>query len=266
MDGTGVLMRAAEVEGRAGKQPDGSSTTREVKLCTMWSAEEGTPVRDAGSVSYSAAIERAARRVMLGDGAPWIWKLATEHFFDAVQIVYLFHAKQKLSDVGKSIYGATSDLANAWASVRHGELDTGKLRAIVAALAVHANACDDARRCIGYIWTNRHRMKYSQFPTRRGCAPRRASKRLGARSPSARASSGVVCTGRSPVPTSRFVAASLPAASRSSGRGGPSGGGPRDLHLTILTCTQGFRPIARRSARHRRGCYRTPRYSWRSTR
>ena len=38
---------------RPGKQPDGSSKTREVKLVTIWSAEgrdkEGTPVRDAGS-------------------------------------------------------------------------------------------------------------------------------------------------------------------------------------------------------------------------
>jgi hypothetical protein len=201
MDGTGVPMCASELEGREGKQPDGTSKTREGKLCTIWSAEgrdeAGTPVRDAGSVTYSAAIERAAqrdtdeqpsafaarvereatrrgfdraaRRVVLGDGAPWIWNLATEHCSDAVQIVDRFHAKQKLSDVGKSIYGATSDLAKAWASVRHDELDTGKLRAIVAALAVHAHACDDARKGIGYIWTNRHRMKYSHFHTQGLC-------------------------------------------------------------------------------------------------
>ena len=70
--------------------------------------EEGTPVRDAGSITDSAAIESAARRetddaasevaararreatrrgfdraprqVVLGDGAPWIWNVATEHF------------------------------------------------------------------------------------------------------------------------------------------------------------------------------------------
>ena len=51
MDGTAVPMRAAELEGRAGKQPDGSAKTREVKLCTVWSAEgrdeEGIPVRTA---------------------------------------------------------------------------------------------------------------------------------------------------------------------------------------------------------------------------
>ena len=52
MDGTGVPVRTEEVVDRAGKQPDGSAKTREVKLVTVWSAEgrdeEGTPVRDAG--------------------------------------------------------------------------------------------------------------------------------------------------------------------------------------------------------------------------
>ena len=39
MDGTGVPVRPAEVEGRRGKQPDGSAKTREVKLATTWTAE-----------------------------------------------------------------------------------------------------------------------------------------------------------------------------------------------------------------------------------
>ena len=32
-----------------------------------------------------------------------------------------------------------------------------------------SNACDAARKGIGYIWTNRHRMKYSQFHTQALC-------------------------------------------------------------------------------------------------
>ena len=45
--------------GRAGKQPDGSAKTREVKLVLVWTAERrdcktGSPERDAGSVSGSA--------------------------------------------------------------------------------------------------------------------------------------------------------------------------------------------------------------------
>jgi hypothetical protein len=64
MDGTGIPMRSSELKGRTGKQSDGSAKTREVKLCTVWSAEgrdeNDTPVRDPGSVTYSAAIETAA--------------------------------------------------------------------------------------------------------------------------------------------------------------------------------------------------------------
>jgi hypothetical protein len=64
MDGTGVPMRAAEVAGRAGKQLDGSAKTREAKVVAMWTAEsrdaENKPVRDLGSITYSAAIESAA--------------------------------------------------------------------------------------------------------------------------------------------------------------------------------------------------------------
>ena len=66
LDGTGVPVRPSEVEGRPGKQPDGSARTREVKLVTVWTAESrdkrGRPVRDPGSVSYNAAVESAAGR------------------------------------------------------------------------------------------------------------------------------------------------------------------------------------------------------------
>jgi hypothetical protein len=195
LDGTGVPMRASELQGRDGKQPDGTAKTREVKLCTVWSAEgrddEGTPVRDEGSVTYSAAIEsaasrdtdvhpsefaqravreatrrafdRAPRRAALGDGAPWIWNLATEHFPNAIQIVDRFHAKQHLSDVSKSIFGATSDLAREWARQRHGELDAGDVEAVLQALRIHADTDEEARKCVEYVTTNRARMRYAEF-------------------------------------------------------------------------------------------------------
>jgi hypothetical protein len=195
MDGTGVPVRKEELVGRPGKQPDRSAKTREVKLVTIWSAEgrdkEGIPVRDVGSISYSAAIEsaaqkdtdettsefaarvareatrrgfeRAARQAVLGDGAKWIWNLADEHFPDAVQIVDRFHAKQHLSDVAKSIYGAGSDLAQQWSRERHDELDAGKIDAILEALRQHSPQDDEARKCIDYIERNRERMRYPEF-------------------------------------------------------------------------------------------------------
>jgi hypothetical protein len=195
MDGTGVPARSEELEGRDGKQEDGTSRTREAKLCTVWSAEgrdkEGTPVRDIGSVSYTAAIEsaamrdtdktisefaqrvvreagrrgfdRARRRVVLGDGAPWIWNIATELFPDAIQIVDRFHAKEHLSTVAKAIWGPTSELGRKWGEQRHEDLDAGATDAILGALATHARSNDEARKCIGYVETNRSRMRYPEF-------------------------------------------------------------------------------------------------------
>ena len=195
MDGTGVPMRASELAGRAGKQPDGSAKTREVKLCTVWTAEagddDGNPVRDPGSVTYSAAIESAAsrdtdeqpsdfaqrvdrearrrgfdqapRRVVLGDGAVWIWNLADEQFPGAIQIVDLYHAKGHLWEVAKAIYGAGSDLGEQWAKQRRDELDEGQLDAVLAALRVHAQANHAARKGLDYVTRNQNRMRYPEF-------------------------------------------------------------------------------------------------------
>jgi hypothetical protein len=193
VDGTGIPVRRSELVGRKGRQPDGSAKTREVKLCTVWSAEsrdkEGRPTRDEGSVTYSAAIESAAarttddapfaqrvlreatrrgfdtaeRRVVLGDGAHWIWNLSGEYFPGAVEIVDRFHAKERLSDVSKAIYGAGSELGRQWAKERHDELDEGRLDDLIHVLDIHASSCDEARKCRDYISENRKRMQYPEF-------------------------------------------------------------------------------------------------------
>src|SRR5215469_4587695 len=195
MDGTGIPLRAEELAGRTGKQPDGSAKTGEVKLCTIWSAEsrdeQGIPVRDPGSVTYSAALEsasttdtaaersafaqrvwreatrrrfcKAPRRVVLGDGAVWIWNIAEDQFPDAIQIVDRFHAKQHLSDLAKALYGPTAPQAAKWAHRRQEELDTGKFPALLTAIRRQLPRSDEARRCLHYFQTNRERMRYPEF-------------------------------------------------------------------------------------------------------
>ena len=201
IDGTGIPLRAEELAGRTGKQSDGSAKSREVKLCTVWSAEardeHDIPVRDEGSVTYSAAIESAAtpdtasqrsefsqrvwreatrrrftqaqRPVVLGDGAPWIWNVADELFPQARQIVDRFHAKEHLSSLAKTLYGPTDPRAPAWAQRRHQELDTGRFNALLAAVRRHASTCEDARRTLHYFQTNRPRMRYPEFHAQSLC-------------------------------------------------------------------------------------------------
>jgi hypothetical protein len=195
IDGTGVPMRASELTGRTGKQLDGSARTREVKLCTVWSAEgrdaDQRPVRDAGSVSYSAAIEsaatldgdevpsaftqrvqrEAARRrftdanctVGIGDGAPWIWKIAQELFPRAIQIVDRFPVKEHLTLAAGAIYGADNAQMKKWAIRRFEELDSGRLTDLLRALRRHADHNEEARKCFHYIHKNRDRMRYGRF-------------------------------------------------------------------------------------------------------
>lgn len=200
MDGTGVPMRTAELEGRIGKQADGSAKTREVKLVTIWTAEsrdgEGKPVRDQGSVTYSAAIEsakitdtaqtlsefsqrvsreasrrefdKAEHQVVLGDGAAWIWNIAGELFPKATQIVDRFHAKEHLSDVTKIIWGPESEIGKDWLQQRYNELDSGNLDQLIDSFATHKHY-PEVKRCIKYIKQNRHRMRYAYFHDQRLC-------------------------------------------------------------------------------------------------
>jgi hypothetical protein len=195
MDGTGVPMRPAEVTDRIGKQPDGSAKTREAKVVTVWTAESrdeaGKPVRDPGSITYSAAIESAAvvdtslkrsdlaervlreatrrgfteapRCAVLGDGSSWIWNTATELFPQAIQILDRYHAKEALHRTAQSIFGATSADAKPWATARCTELDDGKLQAIISGLRAPIGACNEAAKCATYIIRNRRRMRYPKF-------------------------------------------------------------------------------------------------------
>jgi hypothetical protein len=77
--------------------------------------EEGYPLRDVDSTNYVGGIEsaeafgrrlyaeawrrgwaRADQKVVLGDGAEWIWNQADLHFPEAAQIVDLYHAREHL--------------------------------------------------------------------------------------------------------------------------------------------------------------------------
>jgi hypothetical protein len=134
VDGTGVPMVAEELEGRPGKQEDGSAKTREVKLGAIFTQtktdEEGLPVRDHASTTYVGSFEgapdfgsriraeglrrglaRAWQVVFIGDGAAWIWELAQVNFPSAIFILDLYHALERLHTLCAGLYGEDSPWA-----------------------------------------------------------------------------------------------------------------------------------------------------------
>ncbi|MGH3222661.1 MAG: ISKra4-like element ISDesp4 family transposase, partial [Streptosporangiaceae bacterium] len=191
IDGTGVPMRTAETAGRDGKGEDGRARTREAKLCCAFTQttldEDGRPVRDPRSSSYLATFAPAAgfgtlmaaearRRgaghvrqlTVLGDGAVWIWNLASQHFPEATQIVDLFHAREHLHDLAKMLAFMLGDQHDGWLAARLAELDAGDTAAITAAARVFPLAGSKAAErdtALGYFETNAPRMRYQHFRT-----------------------------------------------------------------------------------------------------
>jgi hypothetical protein len=191
MDGTGVPVVKKETVGRPGKIAGQPAHTREVKLgCvftqTTWD-QEGYAIRDPESTTYTGAIEtavefgkrmyreawkrgwsRAKKKVVIGDGAEWIWNLVAEHFPDALQIVDLYHARQHLWDVARQLYPQAEVQQRAWMKVQQKRLlDKGKIQKLVDALrSIHAanpQVAEKIRSESDYFERNSERMHYPKF-------------------------------------------------------------------------------------------------------
>lgn len=190
MDGTGVPMVRRETQGRKGRGEDGKAKTREAKLGCVFTQtatdKEGRPVRDEKSTSYVGGIEEAgpfgkriyaeavrrglnhARRlVVIGDGAPWIWGIADLHFPGAIQIVDLYHALERLAEVGKTVCGTESRNWKEWAESRGKALKRGDVESVIRTLRRFRPRGPKAKsavcNAIEYFHRNRERMRYGKF-------------------------------------------------------------------------------------------------------
>ena len=189
IDGTGVPVTARETAGREGKGEDGRARTREVKLAVFFNQteldDEGYPVRDRASSSYIASFETAGvfadlvkaegiRRgadhvrqlTFIGDGAAWIWNLVTSKFPEATCIVDLYHAREHLHSLARSLEFMLLNHYSEWLQARLEDLDYGYIDGIVAAtreyplIGVKKDEIDTA---LGYFENNAPRMRYHWF-------------------------------------------------------------------------------------------------------
>jgi hypothetical protein len=191
MDGTGVPVVKKETLGRKGKTDGQPAHTREAKLgCvftqTTWDAE-GFAIRDPHSTTYTGAIEtaeefgkriyreawkrgwsRAKKKVVIGDGAEWIWNLVAEQFPEAMQIVDLYHARQHLWEVARKLYPNDEGKQRAWMKVHQKRLlDKGKIKKLVDALCsidtVNPEVAEKIQTEAEYFERNAQRMRYPKF-------------------------------------------------------------------------------------------------------
>jgi len=192
IDGTGVPVTSKETAGRDGKGEDGRARTREVKMAVFFTQdtldEDGYPVRDRASSSYIATFEPAAafqrlvraegiRRgadhvrqlTIIGDGAAWIWNLAAATFPEATHIVDLYHAREHLHSLTRSLEFMLGDRKDEWLAARLEDLDYGYIDGIEAAVRTYpleGVKNDEVERELGYFLHNAPRMRYRWFRSR----------------------------------------------------------------------------------------------------
>ena len=193
MDGVQVPVVAAETEGRTGRIEGQRARTRECKLGCVFTQTtvdgEGWPIRDPDSTTYAGAIETAEEfgfriyteawrrgwewattKVVIGDGAVWIWNLADQHFPGAIQIVDLYHARQHLWKIAALLHPQDPVAKKLWMVPMKDLLDDGNIEPLVMHLreiaASHDNADDLAQEVLKeaeYFATNADRMRYPEF-------------------------------------------------------------------------------------------------------
>ncbi len=189
MDGTGVPVTDADTAGRRGKTSP-QARTREVKLGCVFTQtscdEQSRPVRDEDSTSYSGAIEdaasfgrriyseacrrgwsRARQKVVIADGAPWIWNISHEYFPGAIEIVDLYHAREHLWELAAKLFPQDEKRRRSWARRLNKKLDSGRIEQLVAALrrieVEDAELTHQLALEAEYFERNAKRMRYRAF-------------------------------------------------------------------------------------------------------
>jgi len=189
IDATGIPVVQKETVGRQGK--DGHPARhRDAKLgCvftqTTWD-QEGYAIRDPDSTSYVGSIEtaeefgkriyleawkrgwsRAQKKVVLGDGAEWIWNIADLQFPGAIQIVDLYHARQHLWDLARKLHPNQEPELRRWMMIHQAMLDKGDIENLVPTLRLidssNAELADFIRTTADYFETHAQRMRYPEF-------------------------------------------------------------------------------------------------------
>lgn len=109
--------------------------------------------------------------VVLGDGAEWIWNLASL-IANRVEILDWYHADEHISEVARTLYGEGTDKAEKFRAVQLERLADDGVDDVIEALqflAPHQRSAAKKKalgELEGYLTKNRLRMQYKSFKAR----------------------------------------------------------------------------------------------------
>lgn len=105
---------------------------------------------------------------VIGDGAAWIWHLATHDYARAAHIVDWYHAKQHLCAAAELLFPTAPDQAHAWLLLHEDLLYLGQADAIADRLYLAAALANPVLKATletaaGYFADHYQRMQYQDF-------------------------------------------------------------------------------------------------------
>jgi hypothetical protein len=105
------------------------------KIIIGW---QGEPVEFGRRLHWEAqqgGLGRARAKLVVGDGAPWIWNLAQDRWAGATELLDFYHAAQHLWDLGQALHGKDEAAAAQWVEPRRHQLRHGQEKQLLAEIA-----------------------------------------------------------------------------------------------------------------------------------
>lgn len=126
----------------------------------------GDPGIDRNKKTPYPYIDHYKRKVIIGDGARWIWRWAEDFHSDALQILDFFHAVEKLGIYAVAEF-ADDKLRGKWLDQQKLRLKNNQVKDIIEELQAHkagnTKAAGLLKEVVGYYQSNSSRMDYKTY-------------------------------------------------------------------------------------------------------
>jgi hypothetical protein len=162
---TGVYYRQEQ----AGRTAGGRGMLDE-KIVIGW---QGEPLELGRRLHWEAlrgGLGRAQAKVVVADGAPWIWNVAQDRWAGATQVLDFYHASQHLWDLGRALHGQNEAATAKWVEPRRHQLRHGREKQVLAEIAglkvPRGEAGEVVKREQNYFATHAGRVSYQRIHRR----------------------------------------------------------------------------------------------------
>lgn len=163
---TGVYYRHEQ----AGQTAGGRGVLTE-KVVVRWQGEPLELGRRLHAEAMSRGLARARQKLVVADGAAWIWNVAADRWRGATEVLDFYHMSQHLWEVGRANHPGDEAAAAAWVEPRLHQMRHGAARSVLAEIAEwpapRGERGKTVKREQQYFATHAERMPY-QAMSRRG--------------------------------------------------------------------------------------------------